>query len=139
MAVSSPIRGRTDLLPADVVLPTFSTAINETFQAMQPVLRRSVAILNELLRFRQEFHGEIWLEVFIIPDINTTERELAGLRDAIHAISPDRVQLNTLDAETDDWVRPPSPDEAARIAPNAHGFPETGLSNPHAMRISTHE
>jgi len=120
---------RTDLLPADVVLPTFSTAINETFQAMhRPVPGMDpVAILNGLLRFRQEFHGEIWLEVFIIPGLNTTERELAGLRDAIRAISPDRVQLNTLDRPgTDDWVRPASPDELARIA-RALGFPETEL------------
>ena len=118
---------RSDLLAADVVLPTFSTTINETFQTMhRPVPGTDpVAILNGLLRFRQEYRGEIWLEVFIIPGLNTTDRELTGLRDAIRAISPDRVQLNTLDRPgTDDWVRPASPDELARIA-RALGFPET--------------
>lgn len=120
---------RADLLPADVVLPTFSTAINETFLAMhRPVPGTDpVAILNGLLRFREEYRGEIWLEVFIIPGLNTTGRELAGLRDAICALCPDRVQLNTLDRPgTDDRVRPASPDELARIA-RSLGFPKTEL------------
>jgi wyosine [tRNA(Phe)-imidazoG37] synthetase (radical SAM superfamily) len=110
---------RMDLLPADVVLPTFSTAINETFQTIHRPLpgMDPASILDGLLRFRQEYRGEIWLEVFIIPGLNTTDQELAGLRDAINALGPDRVQLNTLDRPgTDNWVRPAAPGELARIA-----------------------
>ena len=118
---------REDLLPADVVLPTFSTAINETYHAIhRPVIGTDPAlVLDGLLRFRQEYRGEIWLEVFIIPGLNTTDRELAGLRDAVRALRPDRVQLNTLDRPgTEDWVRPASPDELARIA-RVLGYPST--------------
>jgi wyosine [tRNA(Phe)-imidazoG37] synthetase (radical SAM superfamily) len=110
---------RTDLLQADVVLPTFSTAINETFQIMHRPLPGvdPRIILNGLLRFREEYQGEIWLEIFIIPGINTSDRELAGLRDAISVIHPDRVQLNTLDRPgTAGWVRPVTPEELTRIA-----------------------
>jgi len=120
---------RTDLMPADVVLPTFSTAINGTFQAMhRPVPGMDPAVILEgLLRFRGEYRGEIWLEIFIIPGLNTSDLELAGLRDAIYAIQPDRVQLNTLDRPgTDDRVRPASPGELARIA-RALGFTKTEI------------
>jgi len=118
---------RADLLPADVVLPTFSTVINETYHTMhRPVTGNDPAlVLDGLLQFRQEYRGEIWLEVFIIPGLNTSDQELAGLRDAISALRPDRVQLNTLDRPgTDDWVRPASPDELARIA-RVLGYPRT--------------
>jgi wyosine [tRNA(Phe)-imidazoG37] synthetase (radical SAM superfamily) len=118
---------RAALMPTDVVLPTFSTAINGAFQAMhRPVPGMDPAgILEGLLRFREEYRGEIWLEIFIIPGLNTSDLELAGLRDAINAIHPDRVQLNTLDRPgTDDRVRPASPNELAHIA-RILGFEKT--------------
>ncbi len=90
---------RDDLLPADVVLPTLSSVFESTFRKIQrPASGIPVAqVLEGLERFRKEYIGEIWLEVFIIPGINTSQRELDGLRAAIERIRPDRVQLNTLD------------------------------------------
>jgi wyosine [tRNA(Phe)-imidazoG37] synthetase (radical SAM superfamily) len=73
-------------------------------------------VLEGLERFRVEYHGEIWLEVFIIPGIITSQRELEGLRAAIQRIRPNRVQLNTLDRPgTEDWVHPASAEELERI------------------------
>ena len=109
---------RKELLPADVVLPTVSTVFDDTFRKIhRPAPGIQVAqILEGLERFREEYTGEIWLEVFIIPGINTSQRELDGLRAAIGRISPDRVQLNTLDRPgTEEWVRPASPGELERI------------------------
>ena len=109
---------RDDLLPADVVLPTLSSVFEATFRKIQrPAPGVTVAqVLEGLERFREEYRGEIWLEVFIIPGINTSQRELEGLRAAIGRIRPDRVQLNTLDRPgTEDWVRPASPEDLERI------------------------
>jgi wyosine [tRNA(Phe)-imidazoG37] synthetase (radical SAM superfamily) len=109
---------RYDLLPADVVLPTLSSVFESTFRKIQrPAPGISVVqVLEGLERFREEYIGEIWLEVFIIPGINTSQPELDGLRAAIRRIRPDRVQLNTLDRPgTEDWVRPASPEELERI------------------------
>ncbi|MDD1707745.1 MAG: radical SAM protein [Methanoregulaceae archaeon] len=109
---------REELLPADVVLPTLSTVFDDTFRKIQrPAPGIQVAqVLEGLEHFREEYTGEIWLEVFIIPGINTSQRELDGLRTAIGKISPERVQLNTLDRPgTEDWVRPASPEELERI------------------------
>jgi wyosine [tRNA(Phe)-imidazoG37] synthetase (radical SAM superfamily) len=110
---------RHDLLQADVVLPTLSTVNDDTFRKIHhPVPGIDCAgILDGLAWFREDFFGEIWLEVFIIPGLNTEDGELAGLARAIRLIRPDRVQLNTLDRPgTEQWVQPAGTAELARIA-----------------------
>jgi wyosine [tRNA(Phe)-imidazoG37] synthetase (radical SAM superfamily) len=109
---------RRDLLSADVVLPTLSTVNKKTFQKIhRPVPEiNTVEVFEGLIQFRNEYTGQIWLEVFIIPGVNTSDEELVGLHDAIREIRPDRVQLNTLDRPgTEDWVRPADPAELERI------------------------
>jgi len=109
---------RRDLLPADVVLPTLSTVVKQTFLKIhRPDPGISLeSILKGLVQFRKEYSGEIWLEVFIIPGLNTTDEELAGLRQILKDINPDRVQLNTLDRPgTEEWVLPATRTELDRI------------------------
>jgi wyosine [tRNA(Phe)-imidazoG37] synthetase (radical SAM superfamily) len=109
---------RQDLLQADVVLPTLSSASDETFRRIhRPAFGLTIdRIISGIEQFRKEYRGQIWLEIFIIPGINTTDSELEGLRGAIQRINPDKVQLNTLDRPgTEDWVRPASPEELDRI------------------------
>lgn len=109
---------RKDLLPVDVVLPTLSSVVDDTFRKIhRPAPGISaMQIVEGLECFRKEYNGEIWLEIFIIPGINTSPEELAGLRAAVERIHPDRVQLNTLDRPGSEyWVRPASPVELERI------------------------
>jgi wyosine [tRNA(Phe)-imidazoG37] synthetase (radical SAM superfamily) len=118
---------RADLACADVVLPTLSSAIPETFRKIhRPAEGLDIReIIDGLALFRKEFLGEIWLEVFIIPGLNTSDAELAALREAIGRIRPDRIQLNTLDRPgTEEWVRPAPPAELERIA-RVLGLPGT--------------
>ncbi|MFY9799719.1 MAG: radical SAM protein, partial [Methanoregula sp.] len=99
-------------------LPTLSTAVQQTFLKIH---RHDPGISLErmlagLVQFRKEYSGEIWLEVFIIPRINTSDEELAGLLEIIREIKPDRVQLNTLDRPgTEDWVLSANRDELDRV------------------------
>jgi wyosine [tRNA(Phe)-imidazoG37] synthetase (radical SAM superfamily) len=109
---------RRDLLPADVVLPTLSTIVKQTFLKIhRPNHEISLeGMLTGLVQFRKEYSGEIWLEVFIIPGLNTSDEELAGLRRIIKKIKPDRVQLNTLDRPgTEEWVLPANRMELDRV------------------------
>jgi len=109
---------RWDLLPADVVLPTLSTVVKQTFLKIhRPDPKISLErMLTGVVQFRKEYSGEIWLEVFIIPGINTSDEELAGLRKIIKDINPDRVQLNTLDRPgTEEWVLPANRMELDRV------------------------
>ncbi|RLD38910.1 MAG: radical SAM protein [Bacteroidetes bacterium] len=90
---------RKELLFADVVLPSMDAALNASFQKLNrphPSLQLDEYIKG-LIDFRKEFSGKIWLEVFILPGYNNGEKDLLFLKDAIEQISPDSVQLNTLD------------------------------------------
>lgn len=90
---------RQELLEADLVLPSIDAA---TDQVMEKI-NRPAARLNAhdhvegLVAFRKEFTGQIWLEVMIIPGYNDAPEELTAIRDAILRISPDKIQINTLD------------------------------------------
>jgi wyosine [tRNA(Phe)-imidazoG37] synthetase (radical SAM superfamily) len=109
---------RREVAQADLVIPTLTTARQETFERIhRPAPGLSVdTIIRGLIELRREFSGEIWLEVFIVPPLNTTPDELTDLRDAICRIKPDRVQLNTLDRPgTEAWVRAAEPDELERF------------------------
>jgi Fe-S oxidoreductases len=127
---------REDLLLADVVLPTLSTVHEETFRTIHhPAKDLSLkSILNGIEQFRREYRGEIWLEVFIIPGVNTSDKELSGLADEIRRIRPDRIQLNTLDRPGPaEWVKPAGPGELSRIQAFL-GVPDT-----EAIHSSHHE
>ena len=107
-----------DLSQADLVIPTLTSTSQETFEKIHrpyPGLLTKT-IISDILEFRKEFHGEIWLEIFLIPDLNTSLEELASLRDVIDKIQPARIQLNTLDRPAaEDWVTAPDPDELENI------------------------
>ncbi len=127
---------RRELLPADVILPTLSSVFNETFRRIHRPVRgiSAMQIVEGLEYLRHEYTGEIWLEVFIIPGINTSPEELEGLRAAIERIRPDRVQLNTLDRPgSEDWVQPASPGQLEKI----RGF--LGLSGVEAVESVEYE
>ncbi|HZD43907.1 MAG TPA: radical SAM protein [Methanomicrobiales archaeon] len=110
---------RMDILEADLIIPTLSAVSQDLFRKIHrpyPGLD-PVRIIDGLVELRKEFSHEIWLEVFIVPGINTGAAELARLRSAIERIQPDRVQLNTLDRPgAVEWVRAAGRDELERIA-----------------------
>lgn len=110
---------RAALMRADLVVPSLDAVSEEVFQKLNRPCSGLTAgeVLEGLLAFVREFPGEIWLEIFIVPGANDTEDEILRLKDAVTAIKPDRVQVNTLDRPgTEDWVRPASPDATERIA-----------------------
>ncbi len=90
---------RQALLTADVVVPSLDAATEPVFKKINrphPGLDIRKMIEGEIA-FRQEYSGEIWLEVFIVPGLNDTPQELSALKEAILKIQADRIQLNTLD------------------------------------------
>lgn len=91
------------VMDADIILPTFSTVFNGTYQTIhRPCKGLEVSmIIGGLKELRRRFKGLIFLEVILLSGINDTDNEIEGLREAIADISPDRVQLNTV-------IRPPS-------------------------------
>lgn len=93
----------------DLILPSLDAASESVFRKInRPERRLSIeGVINGLVQLRQNFRGQIWLEVFIIPGLNDSDAELHRLQLAIQRINPNRVQLNTLDRPgTVAWVKP---------------------------------
>ena len=79
-----------DLVPKKVC------SLNCVYCEVGPTTKR-LEYIQGLVDFRKEFHGKIWLEIFILTGYNDAEIELSKLKKAILKINPNRVQLNTLD------------------------------------------
>ncbi|WP_372755887.1 radical SAM protein [Labilibaculum sp.] len=90
---------RSELMKADVVLPSLDAGSNEVFQKINAPAKdlNFEKYVQGLVDFKSEFSGKIWLEVFILPDYNLEKEELGRMEKLIARINPDSVQLNTLD------------------------------------------
>ena len=90
---------RSDIKDVKVVIPSLDAATEKIFKKInRPSPHLHVdKIIDGLIRFRKEYSGKMWLEVFIIPGINDTKEELNILKRVIGKINPDQIHLNTLD------------------------------------------
>ena len=84
-------------------------------------------IMEGLWAFRNEFKGELWLEIFLIWGTNTVAADITKIADLIKVVGADRVQLNTS-------VRPSS-EEYALAAPKKDMEKLAKLFNPPAEVI----
>jgi wyosine [tRNA(Phe)-imidazoG37] synthetase (radical SAM superfamily) len=96
-----------ELLPFDMVLPSLDAVSTEVFHRInRPHCSLDVQqMIDGIAAFSKVFSGQLWIEVFIVPGINDTPRELALFRQELLRIQPSRVQLNSLDRPgACDWV-----------------------------------
>ncbi len=95
----------------DILLPSLDAASQEAFLAINrpaPGLKIE-SIIEGLVQLRREFRGQIWLEVLLASGINDSPQELTRLSEALQAINPDKIQINTV-------VRPPADSRARPVA-----------------------
>jgi wyosine [tRNA(Phe)-imidazoG37] synthetase (radical SAM superfamily) len=98
-----------EVLQADIILPSLDAVSEDAFQKMNRPCPGITAesIVNGLIRLRKQFVHQMWLEIFIVPGINDSDREISLFKETILHIQPDQVQLNSLDRPgTEDWVKP---------------------------------
>ena len=94
---------RQRILHAHMIMPTLSSAFEETFQAIHRPhghLRLS-RVLEGLIALRSEYKGRLLLEIPFLAGFNDSDAEVEALRKTIGKIAPDKIHLNTV-------VRPPS-------------------------------
>jgi wyosine [tRNA(Phe)-imidazoG37] synthetase (radical SAM superfamily) len=86
------------LKAADLVIPSLDAGSDRIFQYVnRPHPDISFTkMLKGLIKFREEYQGQYWLEVFLLAGITTTEMEFDGLQTCINSIRPDKVQVNTV-------------------------------------------
>ena len=101
---------REDCGLADLVVPSLDAADEETFQKInRPACGISIEkLIDGLCEFRKGYSGQMWLEVFLIEGVNTSEESIRHISEAIELIRPDKVQLNTA-------VRPTAERDVTRI------------------------
>ncbi len=101
---------RREVLRADLLVPSLDGATPESFQAIdRPAHGITVQqVIEGLVALREEYQGTLVLEVFIVPGVNDTNREMEALHEAAQRIRPDAIQLNRLDR--------PSPSDTVEVA-----------------------
>ena len=70
------------------------------------------SIVDGTWRLREQFRGELWIEVFVVSGVNTAGNDIAKIAELIGVIKPDRIQLNTA-------VRPPA-ESFVQAVPQEH-------------------
>lgn len=117
---------RKSLLRADTIIPSLDAAGDAAFTAINRPAPGITAqrLIDGLVRLREEFGGEILLEIFIVPGINDTPDELQRIKNACERILPNRIQLNTLDRPgTEARIKPATPNRMKEIGEFFSTFP----------------
>ncbi|PLX08204.1 MAG: radical SAM protein [Marinilabiliales bacterium] len=120
---------RNTLLNADLVLPSLDAVDEDAFQKINRPAKGLTAkdCVDGLVKFIKDFKGIVWLEIFILPGYNDSEENLLKLKEAVHEINPDLVQLNTLDRPgTIDGLFPASIEELEEVI-KVIDFPNTKI------------
>ena len=99
---------------ADVVVPSLDAPDQAVFERIN---RPCAALTFEtyyqgLQAFAQEYHGRLWLEIFLVPGINDERAIVAAMAQLVAKLKPEKVQLNTA-------VRPPAESFVKPLAPHA--------------------
>jgi len=95
-------RLRADIVKCDLIVPSLDAVSDDTFYKINKpansldcagIIKNLIELSNKL----KELKGEMWLEIFILPGVNDTDKEINLFKEAAAAINPARVQLNSLD------------------------------------------
>ncbi len=100
---------RRDLLEADVVLPSLDAVTTEMFlKVSRPHPKLQVgSVVQGLKTFRQEYRGQIWLEILLVKGMNDSDEEVLLMKQVLEEINPEKIQLNTVvRPPAESWVQP---------------------------------
>lgn len=89
---------RAELSGVDVVLPSMDTLVEKEFRCLNrahPDLDLQ-EVAAGLLQFREEFSGRIFMETLLIRGVNDSDENLALLKEYVHRLRPDRVDVVTM-------------------------------------------
>lgn len=98
---------RKRLLGVDLVIISLDAGTEDVFNRVNrphPLLDFH-NVLKGLSIFRGEFKNQLWVEVFMVPGVNTSRQALLDIKSQLPGVQPDKIQINTLDRPgTEAWV-----------------------------------
>lgn len=107
---------KNDLLNADIVLPSLDAGSSETFLKINRP-HKSInfySVLSGLKDFSKVFHGQLWIEIMLVKNLNDSEEELKKFSKVLEDVNLDRVYINVpIRPPAEHWVE--IPDEVTII------------------------
>jgi len=102
---------RTAVAKADIVKVSLSAWDDESFETVNRPARGLTfeKLLEGEREFRAMFHGQLWVEVFLMEGVNAELEQVQKMAQATVGVRPDKIHLNTA-------VRPPAEAEAQPVA-----------------------
>jgi wyosine [tRNA(Phe)-imidazoG37] synthetase (radical SAM superfamily) len=102
---------RRDLTAADIVVPSLDAVAPPVFRRVNRpnAALDNARIIDGLARFRDEFKGELRLEIMLVKGVNDSAAAIKAIKAAVARVRPDRIELNTV-------VRPPAERRAAPLS-----------------------
>lgn len=110
---------RDGLLAADLVIPSLDAGDEKLFRYTNRPHEEIVfdRMLEGLVRFREEYRGCYWLEVFLLGGVTGIPTEVEKIAHLAKRIKPDWVQLNTVTRPpAEAFAYPVSREELGRLA-----------------------
>ncbi len=89
---------RQNLQDADIVLPSLDAGDEVVFELINRP-HRSISfskMVDGITTFVREFHGQVWLEIMLLAEINSTESAIENIAALTRQINPARLQLNSV-------------------------------------------
>ncbi len=80
------------------------------------------SIIEGMKEFRKEYQGDLVVEILLVRGVNNKIEEMEKLRDVLKEISPNRVDLGTIDRPPSYRVYPVSEEELFRMAEILEGL-----------------
>jgi wyosine [tRNA(Phe)-imidazoG37] synthetase (radical SAM superfamily) len=108
-----------DLRQTDVVIASLDAGTDDVFERINhphPAVRLQ-DIINGLIAFREQFRGQLWLEILFCKGVNDSPEQVKALAGIAARIRPHKVQLGTVfRPPTDPSVMPVSTEFLHEIA-----------------------
>lgn len=107
-----------EIKQVDLVIPSLDASSQEEFDKInRPVPGLDFdSFCRGLFEYGRIRTSKVWLELFIVPDINDSDESIARFAGIVKAFNPDKVQLNTLDRPgCVDWIKPSSRENTLRF------------------------
>lgn len=118
----------------DYLLPSFDAILQSSFEKInRPAKDVTIDnMIKGLIETTHRFNGPVWLELFIVPDVNDSDEELALFKEFFQKLRLDRVQINTLDRPgAYKWVNAAPVETLKRVAEKLLPLPVEIVSRKH--------
>ncbi|MFA4964846.1 MAG: radical SAM protein [Thermoleophilia bacterium] len=120
-----------DLRAADIVIPSLDAPDEDLFELVNRphATLRFAEVVEGMAAFREQYHGQVWLEVMLLGGVTGLASKVARLATVAGRIAPDRIQLNTV-------ARPPA-EHFAEAVPADRLIEFAAAFTPHAEVIAS--